>query len=107
MKFNIKKNGIYSFAFATAVSLTACTGDLKVTPIDPNLDTPENVLTSRRMCLQVLRHTTNCWQSATRPCRSAHPTVIAVPLILRVSTVASVSICAPCITCRNCLPMRQ
>ena len=40
MKFNIKKNGIYSFAFATAVSLTACTGDLKVTPIDPNLDTP-------------------------------------------------------------------
>ena len=44
MKFNIKKNGIYSFALATAVSLTACTGDLNVTPIDPNLDTPEKML---------------------------------------------------------------
>ena len=31
MKFNIKKNGIYSFAFATAVSLTACTGERRHT----------------------------------------------------------------------------
>ena len=54
MKFNIKKNGIYSFAFATAVSLTACTGDLNVTPIDPNLDTPENVLTNTEAYNQVL-----------------------------------------------------
>ena len=54
MKFNIKKNGIYSFAFATAVSLTACVGDLDVTPIDPNLDTPENVLTSTQAYNQML-----------------------------------------------------
>jgi hypothetical protein len=54
MKFNIKKNGIYSFAFATAVSLTACTGDLNVTPIDPNLDTPENVLTGTEAYNQML-----------------------------------------------------
>ncbi len=54
MKFNITKNGIYSFAFATAVSLTACTGDLNVTPIDPNLDTPENVLTSTEAYNQML-----------------------------------------------------
>ena len=54
MKFNIKKNGIYSFALATAVSLTACTGDLNVTPIDPNLDTPENMLTSTEAYNQLL-----------------------------------------------------
>ncbi|MBR1415567.1 MAG: RagB/SusD family nutrient uptake outer membrane protein [Prevotella sp.] len=54
MTFNIKKNGIYSFAFATAVSLTACTGDLDVTPIDPNLDTPENVLSSTEAFNQLL-----------------------------------------------------
>ena len=54
MKFNIKKNGIYSFAFATAVSLTSCVKDLDVTPIDPNLDTPENVLTSTQAYNQML-----------------------------------------------------
>ena len=54
MKFNIKKNGIYSFAFAAAVSLTSCVGDLDVTPIDPNLDTPENVLTSTEAYNQIL-----------------------------------------------------
>ena len=54
MKFNIKKNGIYSFAFATAISLTACVGDLDVTPIDPNLDTPEKVLTSTEAYNQLL-----------------------------------------------------
>ena len=54
MTFNIKKNGIYSFAFATAMSLTACVGDLDVTPIDPNLDTPENVLTSTEAYNQML-----------------------------------------------------
>jgi hypothetical protein len=54
MKFNIKKNGFYCFAFATAVSLTACVGDLDVTPIDPSLDTPENVLTSTEAYNQIL-----------------------------------------------------
>jgi hypothetical protein len=54
MKFNIKKNGIYSFAFATALSLTACVGDLDVTPIDPNLDTPETVLTGTEAYNQLL-----------------------------------------------------
>ena len=54
MKFNINKYGIYSFAFATAVSLTACVNDLDVTPIDPNLDTPENVLTSTEAYNQML-----------------------------------------------------
>ena len=54
MKFNIKKNGVYSFAFATVVSMTACVGDLDVTPIDPNLDTPENVLTSTEAYNQML-----------------------------------------------------
>ena len=54
MKFNIKKNGIYSFAFAAAVSLTSCVGDLDVTPIDPNLDTPENVLTGTESYNQLL-----------------------------------------------------
>ena len=54
MKFNIKKNGIYSFAFATAVSLTSCVKDLDVTPIDPNLDTPENVLTGTEAYNQML-----------------------------------------------------
>jgi len=62
MKFNIKKNGIYSFAFATAVSLTACTGDLNVT-----LSTPTS--TPRRMCSLAQRHTIRCWQSATRVCQ--------------------------------------
>ena len=54
MKFNIKRNGIITFAFATAVSLTSCVGDLDVTPIDPNLDTPENVLTSTDTYNQLL-----------------------------------------------------
>ena len=54
MKFNINKYGIYSFAFATAVSLTSCVKDLDVTPIDPNLDTPENVLTSTEAYNQML-----------------------------------------------------
>ena len=54
MKFNIKKNGIYSLALASAVSLTACVGDLDVTPIDPNLDTPENVLTGTEAYNQLL-----------------------------------------------------
>ena len=54
MKFNINKYGIYSFAFATAVSLTSCVKDLDVTPIDPNLDTPENVLTGTEAYNQLL-----------------------------------------------------
>lgn len=54
MKFNIKKFGIVSFAFAAAVSFNSCVGDLDVTPIDPNLDTPENVLTSTEAYNQLL-----------------------------------------------------
>ena len=54
MKFNIKKNGIITFAFATAMSLSSCVGDLDVTPIDPNLDTPENVLTGIEQYNQLL-----------------------------------------------------
>ena len=45
MKFNIKKIGIASFAFVAAMLFNSCTGDLDVTPIDPNLDTPEKMLT--------------------------------------------------------------
>ena len=54
MKFNMKKTAIFSFAFATAVSFTSCVGDLDVTPIDPNLDTPDNVLTSTEAYNQLL-----------------------------------------------------
>ena len=54
MKINIKKTGIFSFAFAVAVSFTSCVGDLDVTPIDPNLDTPDNVLTSTEAYNQLL-----------------------------------------------------
>jgi hypothetical protein len=46
MKLHIKKYGIITFALAAAMSFTACTGDLDVTPIDPNLNTPENSLTN-------------------------------------------------------------
>lgn len=54
MKQNILKNGIFSVAMASAFAFTACTGDLDVTPIDPNLDTPENVLTSIETYNQLL-----------------------------------------------------
>ncbi|MCR4603048.1 MAG: RagB/SusD family nutrient uptake outer membrane protein [Prevotella sp.] len=51
MKFNIIKSGLLTFGMAAVVS---CTGDLDVTPIDPNLDTPENVLTSTEAYNQLL-----------------------------------------------------
>ena len=54
MKQNIIKNGIFTVALVSAMSFTACTGDLDVTPIDPNLDTPENVLTSTESYNQLL-----------------------------------------------------
>ncbi|MBQ9231670.1 MAG: RagB/SusD family nutrient uptake outer membrane protein [Prevotella sp.] len=54
MKKNMFKNGIFTIAIASAMSFTACTGDLDVTPIDPNLDTPENVLTSTETYNQLL-----------------------------------------------------
>lgn len=47
MKLNIKKYGFIS-AIAAAVSFTSCVSDLDVTPIDPNLDTPENSLTDNQ-----------------------------------------------------------
>ena len=43
MKRNIIKKGL--FVFAMGALTASCTGDLDVTPIDPNLDTPENLLT--------------------------------------------------------------
>jgi hypothetical protein len=46
MKLHIKKYGIITVVLAAAMSFTACTGDLDVTPIDPNLNTPENSLTN-------------------------------------------------------------
>lgn len=54
MKQIIMKKGLYTVALATAMSFTACTGDLDVTPIDPNLDTPENVLTDAATYNQLL-----------------------------------------------------
>ncbi len=45
MKLHIKNKGIFSLAVAASMSLTACVGDLDVTPIDPNLSTPDKVLT--------------------------------------------------------------
>jgi len=53
MKLNIKKYGLVP-VMAAAMSFTACTGDLDVTPIDPNLDTPDNVLTSTAAYNQLL-----------------------------------------------------
>lgn len=42
-------------AFSTALLMTtSCTGDLDVTPIDPNLDVPSNILTSAQAYEQVL-----------------------------------------------------
>ena len=40
--------------FAISAMTVSCTGDLDVTPIDPNLDTPENVLTDTEMYNQLL-----------------------------------------------------
>ena len=54
MKKNIIKNGIYTAALVAGLSLTACTGDLDVTPIDPNLDLPENVLKDTEAYNQLL-----------------------------------------------------
>ncbi len=54
MKLNIKHTGFYAAAFTAALTFTACTGDLDVTPIDPNLDTPENVLTGTEAYNQLL-----------------------------------------------------
>ena len=51
MKLNIIKTGLFTFAMAATMS---CTGDLVVTPIDPNPDTPENVLTSTQAYNQLL-----------------------------------------------------
>ncbi len=47
---------IFSFIAisATALSFTACTGDLNVTPIDPSLNTPDKVLTSESAYNQLL-----------------------------------------------------
>jgi starch-binding outer membrane protein, SusD/RagB family len=40
------KNFICVIAISIVTTFTACTGDLNVTPVDPNLKTPNNVLTS-------------------------------------------------------------
>ncbi len=52
MKRNIIKTGLFTFALGAFT--VSCTGDLDVTPIDPNLDTPENVLTSAEAYNQIL-----------------------------------------------------
>ena len=52
MKRNIIKTGL--FMFVVSAMTVSCTGDLDVTPIDPNLDTPENVLTDTEMYNQLL-----------------------------------------------------
>lgn len=54
MKKNIIKNGILTVALLSGLSFTACTGDLDVTPIDPNLDLPENLLTTTEAYNQLL-----------------------------------------------------
>lgn len=54
MKQNIIKKGLYTVAMVSAMSFTACTGDLSVTPIDPNLDTPEKVLNNTEAYNQLL-----------------------------------------------------
>ena len=54
MKLNIKHKGFFAAAFTAAMTFTACTGDLDVTPIDPNLDTPENVLNNTDAYNQML-----------------------------------------------------
>ena len=55
MKQNILKNGIFTAALASTFAFTACTGDLDVTPIDPNLDTPENVLSDAEAYNQLMQ----------------------------------------------------
>ena len=52
MKRNIIKKGL--FVFAMGALTVSCTGDLDVTPIDPNLDTPENLLTGTEAYDQLL-----------------------------------------------------
>ena len=52
MKRNIIKTGLLMFAIGAMT--VSCTGDLDVTPIDPNLDTPENVLTGTEAYNQLL-----------------------------------------------------
>lgn len=54
MKLNIKKNVIMTAALASAISFTACTGDLDVVPIDPGLNTPNVVLTDENAYNQLL-----------------------------------------------------
>jgi hypothetical protein len=46
MNFKNKLCGIYALILTTVTALTACTGDLNVTPIDPSTNTPSNTLTS-------------------------------------------------------------
>ena len=52
MKLNIIKKGLFMFAMGALT--VSCTGDLDVTPIDPNLDTPDNMLTSTEAYNQLL-----------------------------------------------------
>lgn len=54
MKFNIKNIGLLALGVAMSVSFTACTGDLDVEPIDPNLETPNRVLNTPEAYNQLL-----------------------------------------------------
>jgi hypothetical protein len=45
MKLNKKFTGVLTLGLATMLSFTSCVGDLDVEPIDPSVNTPNNVLT--------------------------------------------------------------
>lgn len=54
MKSNKINKGIFTLGIAAIMSLTACTSDLDVTPIDPTLNTPDKVLTNDTTYNQLL-----------------------------------------------------
>ncbi|HRN16465.1 MAG TPA: hypothetical protein PLF38_05355, partial [Xylanibacter oryzae] len=45
MKRHNKKYGVMATVMAISMAFAGCTSDLNVTPIDPNLNTPDNSLT--------------------------------------------------------------
>lgn len=53
MKLNIKHTGLI-LTVAAGLTISSCTGDLDVTPIDPNLNTPDKVLTNAEAYNQLL-----------------------------------------------------
>ena len=87
-----------------ALFTTSCVQDLDVTPIDPNIQTPEDVLNSIEAYQQLLA---KCyWPSATAVCQSAPPKVLTPLPTSTVSTAVTASTCVPSSTCRSSLLMR-